>query len=100
MKNKIIIIVIIILILLYTNRENFWNWNSKVSTADGDKCIIHNGVMVCEDKGIYPSWFYPSYYNWYSHPYYHPYYYGHYFPRRRYHRRRKRWGPKGKKGKH
>ena len=82
---KIVIILIALVIVFKYSGESFW-YSNQVSTADGDKCIIKDGIMVCEDKGTFPSWFYPSY--WYPtysyYPYYDlPYYYYYpYYPRR------------------
>jgi len=88
-----IAVLLLVLAIIYTySAEGFW-FQNKVATADGDKCIIKDGLLVCEEKGILPTWFYPSYwypsyYPYYDLPYY--YYYPHYYPRRRHHRRR--WG--------
>jgi len=90
LDRKIVIVIIILLATLLANRENFWGYSSKVSTANGDDCTIRNGIMVCKEKGIFPAWFYPSYYYrpygygyGYGYPYYgygygYPYYYGGY----------------------
>jgi hypothetical protein len=89
---RIVIPILIILLIYKYKGESFW-FSNQVSTADGDKCIIKDGVMVCEEKGILPSWFYPSYYYPSRYPYYdlpYYYYYPHYYPRRRH--RRRRWG--------
>ena len=72
MNSNILIIVLILLMTLVANKEHFW-YSSKVATADGDDCIIQNGIMVCREKGIFPSFFYPSYY-YQPYPYYSSYY--------------------------
>lgn len=81
--HKIIFVLIVLLIVYKYSGEGFW-FKNKVSTADGDKCIIKDGIMVCEEKGLFPTWFYPSYYYptyypYYDLPYY--YYYPHYYPK-------------------
>jgi len=77
-----------------------------IKGGNGDDCIIRNGMMVCREKGIFPAWFYPSYYRrgygyGYGYPYYgygYPYYgYGHGYPRYGHggYGGRRRWGRRG-----
>lgn len=70
-----VIIVAFLLALKKTgSKDNYYRYGSYVKGGNGDDCIIRNGVMVCREKGVFPSWFYPSYYNY-------PYYgYGHGYP--------------------
>ena len=85
---QILIILIVLFIIYRYSGEGFW-FSKEISSADGDKCIIKDGIMVCEEKGLFPSWFYPSYYYPSYYPYYDlPYYY---YPRRygRRHRHRR-----------
>jgi len=98
---------------LICEKNNNYSYYSYLTGGNGDKCIIKDGVMVCRDKGVFPSWFggygrrgygygygYP-YYGGYGYPYYtgyYPYHYGYRrYGGRRYGGRRyggrRRWGP-------
>ena len=54
-------------------KDNY-SYYDYLTGGNGDKCIIRDGIMICKDKGVFPSWFYPSSYNY-------PYFgYGHGYP--------------------
>lgn len=78
LRNIIIAVVVIMIVSSVMmkkrgNSKDNYSYYSYLTGGNGDPCIIKDGVMICRDKGVFPAWFYPSYYRrgrgYYNYPY-------------------------------
>jgi len=60
----VIYIVIAFLIIAFLMRqvEGFFSGYFYVAGGNKDDCNEKDGIITCKEKGLFPAWFYPSYY--------------------------------------
>ena len=62
-----VILIVFLVVLIKKNKDNYYNY---LTGPNEDDCLIKDGVMICKENKIFPSWFYPSYYGSYGSPYF------------------------------
>lgn len=91
----VVVGVILIAFLAALKKKKGGTTDNYLVGDKGDKCIISNGVIVCENKGVFPSWFGGYNYPYFGYGHGYPSYgyggYGHGFGGHR-GRRHRRWG--------
>ena len=59
-----IVIAILIIAFLMRKKEGYFSgyYSFSGGSSKGEQCSVKDGVITCKEKGLFPAWFYPSYY--------------------------------------